>query len=223
MLRKLHIGLSAICTVASLSYVALSEYTKEIDVKSKGTRYHVSLSVVSDRHSMPSFKTEHKHLKLELMKAYDINEERADKFSEWILFSSIYSSVPYELLTGVIMTESSFRYNAKSSVGAIGPAQIRPKFWSDFCGTLKLSNPAENVECSGRILRLYYDKYCKSADWGCALGLYNVGPTNYKNSKHYQNASLRYRSKVANHASMITIPEEFMQNFDSFAVLGNNN
>ncbi|MGD1527106.1 transglycosylase SLT domain-containing protein [Vibrio owensii] len=218
MLGKVCFGLSLMSTLASYAFCELHLYVRNLDVKVTGERYEVPISIASHRPELPSFIEEKQHLASEIKRAYKLNAQRASNFSEWILFASIYSDVPYQLLTGVIMTESSFRYEAISSVGALGPAQIRPKFWQDFCSSLNLSNPKQNIECSGRILRRYYDKYCES-DWGCAIGLYNVGPTNFRKSSYYRAASIRYRKKVANHADMISIPESFNQGFDTYAAL----
>lgn len=219
MLARVCFGLYLLSTLAFHFFDEIYQQAEAIEIKTTGVRYSIPLDIKSSRPELPSFYEEKEHLASEIARAYKINASRAQNFSEWILMSSLYSDVPYQLLTGVIMTESSFRYQARSSVGAVGPAQIRPKFWQDFCSTLNLQDPEQNIECSGRILRRYYDKYCRSEDWGCATGLYNVGPTNYRKSPYHRNASVRYRQKVANHADMITIPEEFKQEFQSYAVL----
>ena len=39
------------------------------------------------------------------------------------------------LLASLVLIESSFRKDAVSHVGAIGPAQVRPEMWSSFCGS----------------------------------------------------------------------------------------
>ena len=56
-----------------------------------------------------------------------------------------------ELLASLVLTESSFRKDVVSHVGAIGPAQVRPDYWSGFCGSSDLLDPAER---EGAVTRL---------------------------------------------------------------------
>ena len=86
-------------------------------------------------------------------------------------------------------TESSFRKNVTSPVGAIGPAQVRPDYWSQFCGTADLRDPEENIYCGAQILAHYVER---CGDEACALSAYNIGPYGAK-----QQAAQRYVAKVA--------------------------
>ena len=62
-----------------------------------------------------------------LRKAFGLKYVRSIKFAHWILQAETYNNdVPAKIIAGVIRTESSFRYSATSSVGAIGPGQVRP-------------------------------------------------------------------------------------------------
>jgi len=213
------LGIYAVASVPMFN-TFIGNVGSEFDArKQANVRYEVPLEVVSERPVMPSYSDEVDHLSDELQKAFKINDERADKFADWILMSSVYSHVPYQMLAGLIMTESSFRYNVVSSVGAIGPGQIRPQFWQNECVELDLNDPKDNVECAGRIMRHYYDDHCDQTSWGCALAYYNVGPTNYKSSQYYRDAGARYQTKVANHSNMISIPTEFNQTQNIFAAI----
>ena len=110
------------------------------------------------------------------------------EFSPWILEAAKRQQLEPELLAGLVITESSFRKNVTSSVGAIGPAQVRPELWSQFCGTGELSDPAENIYCGAQILAYYKDR-CGAED--CALQAYNIGPYSRK-----VKAGQRYVTKV---------------------------
>jgi len=120
---------------------------------------------------------------------YGVEPDVALEFSPWILEAASRQMLAPELLAGLVLTESSFRKNVTSPVGAIGPAQVRPEFWSQFCGTSNLGDPAENIYCGAQILAHYMER-CGAED--CALGAYNTGPY----SQEVQ-ARERYISKVA--------------------------
>ena len=63
-----------------------------------------------------------------------------------------------ELLASLVLTESSFRKDVVSHVGAIGPAQVRPEYWSGFCGSNDLLDPAENIYCGAQVLSHLMDR-----------------------------------------------------------------
>ena len=88
-----------------------------------------------------------------------------------------------------MLTESSFRKDVVSHVGAIGPAQVRPDYWSGFCGSSDLLDPAENIYCGAQVLSHLLDR-CGD-DTGCALTAYNIGPYGDE-----EQAGRRYVSKV---------------------------
>ena len=94
-----------------------------------------------------------------------------------------------ELLASLVLTESSFRKDVVSHVGAIGPAQVRPDYWSGFCGSSDLLDPAENIYCGAQVLSHLLDR-CGD-DTGCALTAYNIGPYGSE-----EQAGRRYVSKV---------------------------
>ena len=125
---------------------------------------------------------------LRITQGYGIRHDVAMEFSPWILEAAKRQQLEPELLAGLVITESSFRKNVTSSVGAIGPAQVRPELWSQFCGTGELSDPAENIYCGAQILAYYKDR-CGAED--CALQAYNIGPYSRK-----VKAGQRYVTKV---------------------------
>lgn len=131
--------------------------------------------------------------------AFGIDERRADTFAGWILEASARQQVPPELIAGLIHTESSFRMRARSWAGAVGPTQVKPNFWQDFCGGRDLTDPEHNVYCGAQVL-VHYMQQCGEFD--CALRLYNVGPGNMRKPA-MQRASHRYLAKVEGHRSRL--------------------
>ena len=121
--------------------------------------------------------------------AFGINEATATEFADWILEASERQDIAPELLASLVLTESSFRKHARSTVGAIGPAQIRPDYWSSFCGVDDLNDPEQNIYCGAQILA-HLLKRC-DGNRSCALAAYNVGPYADRDS-----AAKRYVTKV---------------------------
>ena len=121
---------------------------------------------------------------------FGVRQTVALEFSPWILEAASRQQLAPELLAGLVLTESSFRKNVVSPVGAIGPAQVRPEYWSQFCGTTSLDDPAENIYCGAQVLAYYVERCGAEA---CALSAYNVGPYTQKR----QDAGQRYGAKVA--------------------------
>lgn len=121
--------------------------------------------------------------------AFGVRRNTATEFAGWILEASERQGLEPELLASLVLTESSFRKDVVSHVGAIGPAQVRPEYWSGFCGSSDLVDPAENIYCGAQVLSHLMDR-CGD-DTGCALTAYNIGP--YGEEKQ---AGRRYVSKV---------------------------
>lgn len=121
--------------------------------------------------------------------AFGVRRHTATEFAGWILEASERQGLEPELLASLVLTESSFRKDVVSHVGAIGPAQVRPEYWSGFCGSSDLLDPAENIYCGAQVLSHLMDR-CGD-DTGCALTAYNIGP--YGEEKQ---AGRRYVSKV---------------------------
>jgi soluble lytic murein transglycosylase-like protein len=121
--------------------------------------------------------------------AFGVRRNTATEFAGWILEASERQGLEPELLASLVLTESSFRKDARSHVGAVGPAQVRPEYWSGFCGSSDLLDPAENIYCGAQVLSHLLDR-CGD-DTGCALTAYNIGP--YSKEKQ---AGRRYVSKI---------------------------
>jgi soluble lytic murein transglycosylase-like protein len=143
-----------------------------------------------------------------LQKAYGLELEEAKKYSKWILEASTYSeNVSPIQISGVIRTESSFIESAKSVVGAVGLMQIRPKYWSEFCGDIYI--PKQNIMCGVKILDLQIDKYCneyntKQDKWECGLAHYNIGRGNLISKYNfYKGARKRYIAKNSNYTEQL--------------------
>ena len=147
--------------------------------------------------SRQSFEQEVSPLATQISTAFGIDQEKAMEFGGWILEASDRQNLPTELLASLIFTESSFRKHVSSSVGAIGPAQVRPDLWSDFCGGADLYDPEQNIYCGAQVLRHFYER-CED-NFDCALSAYNVG-LNGTNKF----AANRYLRKVDLHIRQLT-------------------
>jgi len=104
--------------------------------------------------------------------AFGVGHGTAREFASWILEASTRQHLDPELLASLVHTESTFRKQARSHVGAIGPAQVRPEIWSQFCGSSNLLDPAENIYCGAQVLSHLRDR---CGDELCALKAYNIG------------------------------------------------
>ncbi len=120
--------------------------------------------------------------------AFGVHRSTATEFAGWILEASERQGIEPELLASLVLTESSFNKDARSHLGAIGPAQVRPEFWSTFCGG-DLKDPADNIYCGAQVLSHLLDR-CGD-DTVCALTAYNIGPYGSE-----EQAGRRYVSKV---------------------------
>lgn len=129
---------------------------------------------------------------------FKLDRDKARLFAGWIHEAEEATGVPPELMTALIATESSFRFTARSWVGAVGPTQVRPKFWQDFCGG-DLLDPRNNVLCGAKVLA-HYRESCP--DWSCAFKKYNVGPTGYHRDS-FLPAMERYIAKIRFHLSLL--------------------
>lgn len=105
-------------------------------------------------------------------RAFGVRPSTANEFAKWILEASQRQGLEPELLASLVHTESTFRKVAQSHVGAIGPAQVRPNYWSTFCGSSDLHDPAENIYCGAQVLSHLKDR---CGDEICALEAYNIG------------------------------------------------
>ena len=118
---------------------------------------------------------------------------RTVEFSAWILEAAARQQMAPELLASLVFAESSFRKQARSPAGAIGPAQIKPHYWADFCGVRDLRDPEQNIYCGAQVLAHLEDR-CGGLE--CALAAYNVGINAWR-----RQAGLRYVSRIERHRS----------------------
>ncbi len=121
--------------------------------------------------------------------AFGIENQVAEEFADWILEASERQQLAPELLASLVVTESSFRKSVRSNVGAVGPTQIRPDYWGEFCGDPDLTDPEINVYCGAQVLSHMLER-C-GGDQGCALAAYNVGPNADREA-----AAQRYLKKI---------------------------
>ena len=106
--------------------------------------------------------------------AFGVKHHVATEFADWIIEASERQQLAPELLASLVVTESSFRKTARSNVGAIGPTQVRPDYWGEFCGQADLHDPEQNIYCGAQVLGHLLER-CEG-DTACALAAYNVGP-----------------------------------------------
>ncbi len=129
--------------------------------------------------------------------AFGVQRSTATEFAGWILEASKRQELAPELLASLVLTESSFRKDARSHVGAVGPAQVRPEYWGRFCGTANLQDPAENIYCGAQVLSHLMDR-CGAE--GCALEAYNIGTYGQGGgaAQRYVSKIDRYREQLLN-------------------------
>lgn len=124
-----------------------------------------------------------------LVAGFGLRPGLALEFSDWILEAAARQQLQPELIASLIFTESSFRKAAQSHVGAVGPAQVRPHYWGEFCGSTDLYDPEQNIYCGTQVLGYLLER-CQG-DQTCGLAAYNIG----MNSKR-RAAGLRYVAKI---------------------------
>lgn len=148
----------------------------------------VAFAVPAAEHAHQPWRNEVDAFGNKVANAFGVRASTAQEFAGWILEASERQQLEPELLASLVLTESSFRKDVRSAVGAVGPAQIRPEYWSGFCGIADLDDPAENIYCGAQVLSYLVDR-CGGE--GCALGAYNIG---YYSER--EQAARRYVAKV---------------------------
>ncbi|MYD45546.1 MAG: lytic transglycosylase domain-containing protein [Gammaproteobacteria bacterium] len=131
-------------------------------------------------------------LEVKISSHFPIPQNEASEFANWIVQSADKHGIDEVLLTSIVATESSFRKDAVSHKGAIGPAQIMPKYWEEFCAPLDLSVPRENIDCGARILSHLLEQCW---DESCAIRSYNMGFPRVKAGKIFPSVE-RYERTV---------------------------
>lgn len=99
-----------------------------------------------------------------------------------------------ELLTALIVVESSANHVAVSSKGAIGLTQVMPAIWQ--YDKKELLNPYKNIEIGSKILKNYIDRHGVHG----GLSSYNSGRKDY---------ALNYAHTVLSIANNITVSQSF--------------
>lgn len=137
-----------------------------------------------------------KRFEIGVVKAYGVGADRAQDLSDSILQSSNEAGVDPLLFSALVMTESSYRSYVRSSAGALGPAQVVPRWWeAGLCSDLVIQEPGDNLTCGARVLA-HYTERCQG-DVYCALRYYNVGPEALKrNVDGARAAAMRYQRRV---------------------------
>ena len=126
-----------------------------------------------------------------LGKVFGVGPGRATEFAGWILEAADRQNLEPELIASLVHVESSFRKRVRSYAGAVGPAQVQPRYWNEFCGGDDLTDPRFNIHCGAQVLA-HLKELCGGGE--CALAAYNIG----RNSSR-KLAGRRYVSKVDYH------------------------
>lgn len=132
----------------------------------------VTFAVPAPEHENVPWQREVDEFGARMSEAFGVRRSTANEFASWILEAAERQQIDPELLASLVHTESTFRKVAVSAVGAVGPAQVRPGFWSNFCGSSDLDDPAENIYCGAQVLSHLRDR---CGDDLCALEAYNIG------------------------------------------------
>lgn len=148
----------------------------------------VAFAIPAAEHSSVPWQSQVDAFGAKVSQALGVRRSTANEFASWILEASRRQDLDPELLASLVHTESTFRKEALSSVGAIGPAQVRPNYWSSFCGSSNLHDPAENIYCGAQVLSHLRDRCGGDL---CALKAYNIGI----HSQQVQ-AAARYVAKI---------------------------
>lgn len=101
-----------------------------------------------------------------LFKRYRLDDQTAKQYAVWTIESAIKYRIPSLLLAGLIMQESSCRYDAVSATGAIGLTQVDWRWWGEFLQArgiaqkrAELFNPRISIEAGAAILAHLIDRY----------------------------------------------------------------
>jgi len=124
---------------------------------------------------------------------YSVDKKQARELAPVITNAAFENEVPVEILTSLIHIESSFKPDAKSNKGAIGYAQVMPRYW-DGVTPYNIRDKYENIYAGAFILRRYFEK---TGSWRKAIEAYNIGITNHRNRSFLDSASL-YLSRIKN-------------------------
>ena len=134
---------------ASIGGVALMGAVAALD---SGIGHLKTVSVAKPEHISETWEQRKAAFGSRVHEAFGIHLDRAQEFAGWILEAADRQHLAPELIASLVFTESSFRKQVRSPSGAIGPAQIKPRYWADFCGARDLSDPEQNIYCGAQVL-----------------------------------------------------------------------
>ena len=147
-----------VCFVGLMPAPTTDRMTDTEDNMSAGTEFETRVSLEDLGLAVSTYSRDREKLELvgtleeKIASHFPIPQTEANEFATWIVRSADKHGIDEILLTSIVATESSFRKDAVSHKGAIGPAQIMPKYWEEFCAPLDLNVPSDNIECGARIL-----------------------------------------------------------------------
>jgi hypothetical protein len=150
---------------------------KKIEVDIRDLKEKLETEINLRKKLYPELKKSAKLLKKYNPKLDDLTTVRY----AYKIFQCSDEHVSPEILTALIVVESSADYEAVSSKGALGLTQVMPKIWKYDKKTLK--NPYKNIEAGSSILSYYVKKHGLKG----GLSAYNSGK---------KSGSPRYASKV---------------------------
>ena len=200
---KIFSGVQALAVSCTLTLGLLT-----LDIKLKGMTYQSEPLQLPNIMTMPTNEALVNQLSKRLVKGFGVKQEVASEFSGWILEASERQKLHPDIIASLLITESSFRKNVISHAGAVGPAQVIPKYWAKYCGSSEalLSDPEANVHCGAMVLAYFKDRCLGSLQ--CALRAYNVG---LHNQRLYE-AAQRYLSKIKKYlASLPCYPHPLLK------------
>ena len=200
---KIFSGVQALAVSCTLTLGLLT-----LDIKLMNSTYESGILQLPKITTQATNTTLINQFSVRLVKGFGVKPEVASEFSGWILEASERQKIHPDILASLLITESSFRKNVISHAGAVGPAQVIPKYWSEYCGVTEahLSDPEANVHCGAMVLAYFKDRCLGSLQ--CALRAYNVG---LHNQRLYE-AAQRYLSKIKKYlASLPCYPHPLLK------------
>ncbi|HRI07273.1 MAG TPA: lytic transglycosylase domain-containing protein [Nannocystaceae bacterium] len=104
--------------------------------------------------------------------AYPLDDERTRRYDRHIRGAAQLYQLPEALLRALIHTESRYRPNAVSPVGAIGLTQLMPAT-ARYLGVMRPFDPRQNIYGGARFLRLLANRF--NGDMVLVLAAYFAG------------------------------------------------
>lgn len=138
----------------------------------------------------------------EIIKKSNSSIKNPEKLAFQIVAESLIAEEDPLFVSSLILAESTFRKDVKSSVGALGLMQVMPRTGEyvaelanyKWHGVASLKNPETNLK-----LGIAYIKHLKKIfnnNISNVLIAYNWGPTNVKRGKKAPSMSVKYSNKI---------------------------